>query len=699
MRALPLYHCRRALSSSSSSFPDLDLGGARRPSSASSAAVADAQWPSAYMRRLIFKIHPDLFQGLGDAEIAAANADSLSRLNAIVDFLASVAGDAAVIPAGAVPPAQTLAFYVRDSSSGNTNNSADAKPPPPRRIEVRFEAPTAASLASPEHLVAASRAYCSRFLLRLLQRMQIALPEATVAWVEHCARVDSSVISVSAAHVASSPKASTSAAAASVGDSDFILRGGDGSEDTEAATLGAVFGHVFPPRPAPSSQSSSSSASSSSASAPPPPHRSSAASYRRATAHDNASTQLQRSLAAHRALADDLLFTTELARNERGGVERLVRRMMASHLIFFARELGARERDQALHNFCALLRSHWYALEVRSWFGLPFMFAAEYATARAPGFIVLPYRFRAREAIEFITRRAAVIKREEPVEAVWDGEAEFDREHGVAGGGGGGGGGAGPAEDSTSFSSASSAFASMTAGAADDEDVESAGAENRDLFGTTVVPAASRSQHQHQHHHQQQQQQERSNTDQSSADAHSEAARAAEFARAASSSSSSSASSSSTHRRRVSPLGAGGSMLPRHRHGASMQDALNAAAAGARTQSWAHIVSPPPPPSPPSSPPRASAAQSRQRAPPRRGTSSSSSSSWHSADGGDDDGSAQSAASAIDHSYDDDNDGSGGGGVDWSRSMSPGGREQPSVPSPSSSRLRGYATTPGIFKF
>lgn len=41
----------------------------------------------------------------------------------------------------------------------------------------------------------------------------------------------------------------------------------------------------------------------------------------------------------------------------------------------------------ALQNFSSLLRLHWYELNVKSWFGLPIMFAKDYSTHRAPGFI------------------------------------------------------------------------------------------------------------------------------------------------------------------------------------------------------------------------------------------------------------------------------------------------------------------------
>jgi hypothetical protein len=196
-----------------------------------------------------------------------------------------------------------------------------------------------------------------------------------------------------------------------------------GYEDTEAATLGAVFGQAFPPRPASPQNNNSTSASKTSFSS---------AQYRRANDFDRASTQLQRSLKAHQELAHDILFTTEISRNEKGGVERLVRRMLNSKLIFFGRELSAKEERFALHNFCALLRVHWYQLDVRSWFGLPFMFAHEYSSKRAPGFIVIPYKFRTDEVIEFIVARAAQIKREEPMEATsFSDEGDFERAHGA----------------------------------------------------------------------------------------------------------------------------------------------------------------------------------------------------------------------------------------------------------------------------
>lgn len=51
----------------------------------------DPKWPSQYVKKLVFKIHPDLFHAAKVPDhVAPTNSESLSRLNNIVDFLEMV---------------------------------------------------------------------------------------------------------------------------------------------------------------------------------------------------------------------------------------------------------------------------------------------------------------------------------------------------------------------------------------------------------------------------------------------------------------------------------------------------------------------------------------------------------------------------------------------------------------------------------
>jgi hypothetical protein len=350
-------------------FPDLPTATAQafpHPVGSASTVSPDSKWPSAYVKKMVLRIHPDLFQG-AQAQVVATNEDSLSRLNNIVDFLEQISSPThTAIPAGGAPPSQSLTFYT--SASQLT------------KVTLAFAIPVLPSGASHADQMQMAKGYCNQFLLDLVDRMAVSVPPSTHAWVRYhaqlaCHRAATAAAVVSAPTIPTVSASDQSHTSPLNPPSDFArAHGAAGSagaveEELEAATLGAVFGVD--------------------------PHHVPAAGYRKASHRDQMRTALQRSLEAHRELARDVLFDIELDRHS-GGIERLIRMMVHRKLIFYANELTEHECTQAVRNFCNLLRTRWYLLNVRDWLGLPIMFARDYSTHRAPGFIGTHMRSSAR---------------------------------------------------------------------------------------------------------------------------------------------------------------------------------------------------------------------------------------------------------------------------------------------------------------
>jgi hypothetical protein len=141
--------CRFSSKRFLASFSDLNIQTFAAPSSTVDPRrlQADSQWPAQYVRKLVFKIHPDLFQNTKHSDVSPANSEALSRLNNIVDFLNTVSeGTAVTIPAGSVPPAQTLTFYLK----GDNDQL--------QKVDIRFEVPASA----PDKLVQIAIRFCCR---------------------------------------------------------------------------------------------------------------------------------------------------------------------------------------------------------------------------------------------------------------------------------------------------------------------------------------------------------------------------------------------------------------------------------------------------------------------------------------------------------------------------------------------------------
>jgi hypothetical protein len=343
-------------------FPDLSTATGHafpHPVGSAAAMSPDSKWPSAYVKKMVLRIHPDLFQG-AQAQVVATNEDSLSRLNNIVDFLEQISSPThTTIPAGGAPPAQSLTFYTSASH-------------PTQVLTLAFAIPALPIGASHADQMQMAKGYCNQFLLDLVDRMTVSVPPSTHAWVRyhaqlacHRAATAASVMSAPSTPVATASDSSPASPLNPPSDFARAQQSSAGStaageEDVDAATLGAVFGVD--------------------------PHHAPAAGYRKANHRDQMRTALQRSLEAHRELARDVLFDIELDRHT-GGVERLLRMMVHRKLIFYGNELTEHESTLALRNFCTLMRTRWYLLNVRDWFGLPIMFARDYSTHRAPGFI------------------------------------------------------------------------------------------------------------------------------------------------------------------------------------------------------------------------------------------------------------------------------------------------------------------------
>ena len=299
-------------------------------------------WPEIYIRKLVRTVHPDVFAT--DPELATSNQRALSSLNAIVSFAKQLSRDkdsigGVSIPAGSVPASTQVSFYCKPSEMVNGV----------QRISVDFLLPKDCQNKS-----SLMRAHCNQFLVDLLKKSSVDVPMDVLRDVKKSI-ADDFGLGVKQLHATTNIPKKDSPLVAAMKDLNadaFSVSSIFGDDEEDWKMQSATKKHPF--------ESKSKSGPS------------------RAPRYDH-----------H---MDDFLtqFEVDIVESPKvrhAAVKTLLGQMMKMKLIFFGNELNADQRQIALRSFSRLLLYRWQALQLRSWFGIPILFADKNSTTRAPGFI------------------------------------------------------------------------------------------------------------------------------------------------------------------------------------------------------------------------------------------------------------------------------------------------------------------------